>query len=1037
MVMAGKEDITEGRPKTQPPVGRGLWQQFTIADGLPDMKIECIYEDSRGDLWIGTHDRGVVRFDGLTFEGFTRREGLAGHGVYSVIEDGDGVLWFGTSGGLNRYDGEAITTVDCGGTYSFLWGSCMDEDGVLWFGVGGRPGEPPTLVRSSQGRADAVKVCQVGREEGQSVNRVVALGGCQLLCGGQGLYMGSPGFFTELINPDTDVKELFVDRDRRAWISTHRGMMTLDRDGHLDSSSEDSSIEAMVDDYEGGAWTIGSDGRVQHRFGNCWRDRQRVEAVLWRGACVDRRGRLWISSYGMGVFCYDATRIVVFGEQEGLPSTQVKALAVCPEGRLWIGTTSGLASMAEAGIRVHKTGRRAVGITALIKSTDDGIVLGTRLGEVLLVKNDVVSTLSDATGIDYYGLSHLAEDVCGRIWFASRHGRGLGFVTADGETTCFGPSGDGGLPRWIGAMVSDPRGGIWLGSAGQSDWDGVCLVDDSGRCSHRVRTECEVVAMQDLGDGSLTIGTNEGVFSVEVESENATSLGLELGCSVVTALLTTGDGVTWIGTEGGGVYTYDGQALQHISVPNCPACNVVNAILDAGSSTMWFATDGGLLRYVRSTLPPQVKIENLLADGLPLAERDTEISGDVRRVSISFRGYSSSEPAASLVYVYRLLGHDMQWAQTSDRSVEYGGLTTNDYRFEVRAVDRDLNYSPIAGVQFAITSDPRTAAVNAALRESAGAGRFVGCGGALDEVRDSIQRLGKVEIPVLVTGETGTGKGLVAQALHEASPRRDGPLVHVNCGHMQESLVDSEMFGHERGAFTGAVSRRLGKFELARGGTIFLDEIGDLPQGGQSRLLNVLQEFVIERVGGSEAIGVDVRVVAATNRDLQGEVARGRFREDLFYRIAGFQIAMPPLRERVDDIPSLVDHFGQQFAEHLDMAMPAVSGEAMSELMGYWWPGNVRELEHVVRRAVLLATGGCIRPEHLGLPDTSPPPETGTDEQILPMREHERRYLSRVLCHTGGVIYGQHGAAALLGLPPSTLRSRLAKLGVDPKGNNT
>jgi transcriptional regulator with GAF, ATPase, and Fis domain len=277
---------------------------------------------------------------------------------------------------------------------------------------------------------------------------------------------------------------------------------------------------------------------------------------------------------------------------------------------------------------------------------------------------------------------------------------------------------------------------------------------------------------------------------------------------------------------------------------------------------------------------------------------------------------------------------------------------------------------------------------------------------------------------------------------------------------LPESLVDSELFGHEKGAFTGAVTRKSGKIERAQGGTLFLDEIGDLPLATQARLLHVLQERHIERVGGVQALPVDVRVVAATHRDLEGMVAQGSFRADLFYRLHVFPIRVPSLRERPEDLPLLALHFARRCAEALGYPAPVLGEEVLARLRERTWPGNVRELEHVLQRAVVRAQGGLLRPEHLVeerpapavppveappvVPATSPVEETallpgaqdtpllpeGEEGAILPLAEYERRYLARVLAHTRGVIHGQRGAAVLLGMKPTTLRSRLTKLGL-------
>ena len=318
--------------------------------------------------------------------------------------------------------------------------------------------------------------------------------------------------------------------------------------------------------------------------------------------------------------------------------------------------------------------------------------------------------------------------------------------------------------------------------------------------------------------------------------------------------------------------------------------------------------------------------------------------------------------------------------------------------------------------------------------------KLIGGSVAMAELRQELRDAAASDLTVLLLGETGTGKGVAAELLHAWSRRRERPFVPVNCGALQDNLVDSELFGHEQGAFTGAVRRREGKFQVADRGTLFLDEIGDLALASQTRLLRVLQERCIERVGGTQSVPVDVRVVAATHRDLERGVGEGTFREDLFYRLSVFPVRVPSLRERREDIPELVQHFLALAAAGAGAAAPSVTDEAMARLLAYGWPGNVRQLEHVLQRAVVLARGEPIGTAHLDGVPAVPGGDAGAAQAgpgaptILPLAEYERRYLVRVLEHTNGVIHGQRGAALLLGLKPTTLRSRMEKLGIAGAG---
>jgi transcriptional regulator with PAS, ATPase and Fis domain len=283
----------------------------------------------------------------------------------------------------------------------------------------------------------------------------------------------------------------------------------------------------------------------------------------------------------------------------------------------------------------------------------------------------------------------------------------------------------------------------------------------------------------------------------------------------------------------------------------------------------------------------------------------------------------------------------------------------------------------------------------------------------------------------LLLGETGVGKEIIASAIHNASSRRSGPFIKVNCGAIPETLLDSELFGHERGAFTGAISQKRGRFERAAGGTLFLDEIGELPLEAQVRLLRVLQEKEIERVGGTEPIAVDIRVIAATHRDLETMIGEGTFREDLYFRLQVFPIAIPTLRQRRGDIPGLVQHFIHKKAQDLKLtAIPSLAPEAYDQLLAHHWPGNVRELENAVERAIILKREGPLSFPDLGLRQEAQaaaapvPPISGPYNLDRVTAAHIRR----VLKVTSGRVEGKGGAAELLGINPGTLRHRMRKL---------
>jgi transcriptional regulator with GAF, ATPase, and Fis domain len=303
----------------------------------------------------------------------------------------------------------------------------------------------------------------------------------------------------------------------------------------------------------------------------------------------------------------------------------------------------------------------------------------------------------------------------------------------------------------------------------------------------------------------------------------------------------------------------------------------------------------------------------------------------------------------------------------------------------------------------------------------------------LSAVMDMVKRVAPMDSPVLLLGETGSGKEVIANAIHHSSGRREGPFIKVNCGAMPESLVDSELFGHEKGAFTGAVSQKRGRFERAHKGTLFLDEIGELRPTIQVKLLRVLQNYEIERVGGSRAIPVDIRIIAATHKDLEQMVSKGKFREDLLYRINVFPIRIPPLRDRKMDIPALVHHILENKSRMMAFPeVPALAPGALDVLTAYDWPGNVRELENVIERALILCKGG--RLDFSELSGQRREPRMEPNERLVGdfpiLDEAISSHMLHALKLSDGRIEGQNGAAKLLGVKPSTLRNRMKKLGI-------
>ena len=321
-------------------------------------------------------------------------------------------------------------------------------------------------------------------------------------------------------------------------------------------------------------------------------------------------------------------------------------------------------------------------------------------------------------------------------------------------------------------------------------------------------------------------------------------------------------------------------------------------------------------------------------------------------------------------------------------------------------------------------------------------GEIIGESAALRRILKEAETVAPTGSTVLIRGESGTGKELIARAVHDLSPRQGRTFVKLNCAAIPTGLLESELFGHEKGAFTGAIMQKIGRFELAHQGTLFLDEVGDIPQELQPKLLRVLQEREFERLGSTRTTKVDVRLVAATNRDLARMVADGRFRADLYYRLNVFPLVLPPLRERRDDVPRLVRHFTQHFARRMGRRIETIPSAVMDALVGYSWPGNIRELQNVIERAVILSSGPALQVPLGDLQPTSPSPLPSGGEGVgvrgqapapaaaVTLAEAEREHILGALRETGWVVAGPKGAAARLGMKRSTLQEKMRKLGI-------
>ena len=537
--------------------------------------------------------------------------------------------------------------------------------------------------------------------------------------------------------------------------------------------------------------------------------------------------------------------------------------------------------------------------------------------------------------------------------------------------------------------------------------------------------------------GHLWAATRKGLCRFNGTTTHTFAAPDGLPSNYIRCLFEDREGHIWIGTNSG-VVRYDGVHFQRIKSPHIgPVCQ----ILEDRDGTFWFGTLlGTVVRYRVKQNSPRVRLLRVTTDqAYENFEAGIQSTSD-QPVVFEYKGLGFSTRPGDMLYTCRLKGYDREWRRaTGEMRAHYRDLPTGDYTFQVRAIDRDLNYSEVAQAHVSIASDPRIEALTDIINRR-GSQKFIGSSPALRRFLVSVKKVAATDMTVLIRGETGTGKGLAARMLHALSPRCDQPFIEVNCGALPATLIDSELFGHEKGAFTSADSQRLGRVELAEGGTLFLDEIGDMTSETQVKLLRLLEEGTFERLGSSESLTTRTRVVAATNRNLEEMVGRGGLRQDLYFRLNAFPLYLPPLRERKEDIPALAEYFKQRMAAHLGKEIDPLAPEVVEALQSCDWPGNVRELEHAIKRAVVMCAETRIGVGDLGLAenqtsDVAPGSEAPTipvsqDCEILPLDELERRHILSVLEATGWRIKGSGGAAALLDLAPSTLYGKMRKLGI-------
>ena len=1045
-------------PISTPTHHQGTWRTYSLAQGLCGIQVEHIAEDREGYLWFATWDGGASRFDGDEFRTFTHTSGLCGNQVMAILRDSQDRLWFGTrDGGACWFDGQRFHrfTNNHGVANSSISYIAEDREGRIWFAGEGTLGYCEGATFHDL-RPESLRALE-------KLPTAETFGGCN------GIAQDAEGHiwfaFNSLLCYDGHAFRSFgpasglptthyayavaVDSRNDLWIgATHTIGRFTDGAFHAESVDTVGVLRKIQTDREGRVWFCSAGGGALFYDGSEFTNLTVQDGLAYdvvNAVFEDREGHLWFGTWGGGASCWAPRDMQVIGAEDGTGFDETFTLLEDQHNHMWMGfaptftpSDKNIAHYDGEWIRSIETVPELGRCWALCLDSRGNLYFGGDQG-LIHYDGEAFNPLGPAQGFDGHAVHAIAIDRQGNLIIGHS-------ALADSTAQISRYDGKGCTPLFtdqdsdaedcITALIITRQDALWFSR-------GTIMAKDRGKGIGCYRqgagltffTTAEGLVdnrVEDLledRNGQLWIATLGGLSCFDgIRFHNFTS---EHGLpnNRIRCLCEDRQGHLWLGTDSG-VVRYDGQHFQTIRSPQLSS---VTSIVEDHSGHFWFATLHHVIRYTPSSTPPKNRILRILADQIYQDVEQIEITTETHQIIFEYKGLSFRTHPRDMLYSYRLRGYedDWQWADSTEMRAYYQELPPGDYTFEVRAIDRDFNISAPATVHLKFNPRPRFELLLDDAAQNAEA--FVGQSAALRQTLSQIREVAHTDLTVLFLGETGTGKGLVARHLHLLSKRRDRPLIQVNCGALPEGLIESELYGHEKGAFTSAISRKPGKVELAQGGTLFLDEVGDLALEAQVKLLRLLEEQTFERVGGTATFHADVRVIAATNRNLQQMVRAGSFREDLYFRLQVFPLQLPPLRQRREDIPPLATYFMGNMAAHLDKEVTHLSREAVAALQAYDWPGNVRELEHSVQRAVIVCKGSTILASDIAL--ELPNPDQLQPLNTLTLEENERRYILAILAKTGWVIKGAEGAANILDLPSSTLRSRMKKLGIKrPKG---
>ncbi len=1174
------------------------FENISIDEGLSQSIVKCILQDRKGFIYFGTED-GLNRFDGYSFQVIRNKpedeNSLSYNDITALYEDQKGNLWIGTfNGGLNKYnigkkqftrfinDPDNKNRISHDNINSII----EDNEGTMWIGTD----NGLNIILSEDTSTGIHSILQISHGSDNSTNLIHNVVNVVFQDQYGTIWVGTEGGLDKLTINRSDyskstiehhlhnrfdaksisnnsVRTIFEDSRGYLWVGTDLGLnkiilnnknedvrfTTYKFNSNNTNSISHNKVFSINEDDSGILW-IGTDGGgitlfdfEKNKFTRYLNDPQNERSISYneiRSIYKDRSGIMWIGTYGGGIekVFRGAQQFLLYNHKPNEPNSLSHPIiwSICEDrlGNLWVGTHGGGLDRIDRVNNLYKHYKHIPGssnslsndIVRIVYEDMDGTIwLGTHGGGINKFdpeseKFEVLRNIpGNSNSLVHDEIRGITKDKSGNLWIGT-YGKGLDrYIEKTDSFTHFrnNPADISSISNdFVRVIFEDKKGTIWIGTEG------------GGLNKFNRKTETFKRYKSDPSDHTSI--SNDYIFTIHEDKE----------------------GMLWLGTWGGGLNKFnpDTEVFSYYSTKEGLPSDAIYGILEDNKGNLWLSTNNGLSRF-----NPETELFNNynIKDGL----QNTEFNGgsyyksrsgelffggitgfnsffpddikdnkyippivitsfqkfnkpvlfdkpvyELSEINLSYKDYVFSFEFAALdyaapeknEYAYMMEGLDDDWIFTGSqrRFATYTTLSPGKYFFRVKGTNSDGIWNDKgASIKIVITppfwqtwwfrtivillvlivtslfykrrinkieekkrelaerleekTKSATALQNALSQVEILKNRLyaeniylqdeiklqhnfeniITQSDALKKLLHKVEQVASTDATVLILGESGTGKELFTRAIHNISDRGDRPLVKVNCSALPANLIESELFGYEKGAFTGATARKIGRFELADGGTIFLDEIGDLPIELQPKILRVLQEGEFERIGNPKTIKVNVRIIAATNRDLEKEIKAGKFREDLFYRLNVFPIYIPPLRERKEDIPLLVNHFVNEQSAKIGRKIEIISQPVMEMLKKYNWPGNVRELQNIIERAVITSRG-----KTLTLGEWLPRAESNLNsDEVISIHENEKRHILKILKLTDWKISGANGAAELLGIKRTTLEARMKKLNIQRK----